>query len=173
VARMFRELTEIGQRGELGEELVNSLHAAVSKHEPCRSLDVPSGTYLRMTFLRLYCTRPYNGDFSSYCSTASLASLTPAVPRPSSSTVSRVAYLSRNLSFRRCQLPNPRAKGGECGLPSPSLGESSLVRFDDSSPIQPVQAHCVHIDNIGDAETGASTSRWIKKSRQRVRLSLT
>lgn len=82
-------------------------------YEPCRSLEVPSGTYLRITFLRRYCTRPYRGDFSSYDSTATLASLTLPVPLPRSWTVSRLAYLSRNLPRRNGQRSGPYARGSD------------------------------------------------------------
>jgi hypothetical protein len=38
-------------------------------------------------------------------------------------------------------------------LPSSGLSESSLVGVDDGSIVQPVQAHCVRLDNIGDLDT--------------------
>ena len=66
-------------------------------HSPCNSREVPSGTYFKMIFLRRCCSMPYSGDFSSYFSTAPLTSCTPPTPFCSSSTVSRLAYLSKNL----------------------------------------------------------------------------
>lgn len=67
---------------------------------PCNSRDVPSGMYLIKIFRRRYSKKPYSGDFSSYCATAPRASAAPPVPRASTSTASREAYLSRNLYAR-------------------------------------------------------------------------
>jgi hypothetical protein len=64
---------------------------------PCSSLEMPSGTYLTSTLLRLYFIKPYKGDGSVYLATASRTSDTPPVPRASRSTSSLEAYLSRNL----------------------------------------------------------------------------
>jgi hypothetical protein len=72
---------------------------------PCSRREVPPGTYLRTTFLRRYWTRPYKGDFSSYCCITLLTSCTPPVPFFNSSTVSRLAYLSRNLATRQHLAP--------------------------------------------------------------------
>ena len=77
---------------------------SLTKTSPCSSRDVPSGTYFRMIFFLRYWTSPYTGDFSSYCATACLASLTPPLPLSNSSRVSRVAYLRSNLSLSDQQL---------------------------------------------------------------------
>ena len=71
--------------------------AAIGCDIPKSSREVPSGTYLRTTFLLRYCTKPYNGDCSPYRSTAPLTSTRPPTPFPKRSTSARPAYLRRNL----------------------------------------------------------------------------
>lgn len=50
-----------------------------------------------MTFRRLYLRKPYSGDLSSYCAMLLRISTMPPLPRPNSSTSSRLAYFSKNL----------------------------------------------------------------------------
>jgi hypothetical protein len=61
-----------------------------------------------MTFRRLYLRKPYSGDFSSYCAMLLRISTMPPLPRPNSSTSSRLAYLSRNLFRTHGQHSYPR-----------------------------------------------------------------
>lgn len=53
------------------------------------------------TFLRRYLRNPYRGDVSSYWAILFRISTMPPLPRPRSSTSSRLAYFSRNLSEGR------------------------------------------------------------------------
>ena len=57
------------------------------------------------------------------------------------------------------------ARRDECGLPSSSLGESSLVCFNDGRTIQPVQAHCVRLDTIDDVDDTCATVAIERRAR--------
>lgn len=88
---------ETVQSGALMEVSLGTAIFTFGASLPCSSLDVPSGTYLSMTFLLRYWTKPYTGDFSSYCSIAILTSTTPPVPLCRRLTVFLVTYFNRNL----------------------------------------------------------------------------
>jgi hypothetical protein len=143
---------------------------------PCISLEQSSGRYLMMTLRRLYLRNPYNGDFSSYWAMLLRISTMPPLPRPSSSTSSREAYLSRNLvaiqgqhRYAAEQSVGPEGPEIPCpehssctvvskattttgrDIPSSRFRDGRLVCLLDSCLVQPIQRH------LGRAVLGASS----------------
>lgn len=94
-----------------------------------------------MIFLRRYWTRPYKGDFSSYCCITPRTSCTPPEPFFSNSTVSRLAYRRRYLERPVSEWSKGRIEVQGRDVPSSSFSERGLVRFSDHSRIQSIQGH--------------------------------
>lgn len=78
-------------------QLPKSSQKKKENHPPWIKREQSSGRYLISTFLLRYLRKPKRGDVSSYSDMAFRISDTPPLPRPSSSTSSRLAYLRRNL----------------------------------------------------------------------------
>lgn len=95
------------------------------------------------TFRRRYRTKPYSGDASSYWAMAPRASGAPPVPRASTSTTSREAYLSRNLDGAHQHLERQQREKKEASYQPPASARAAWYASATlawSSPLRDMSA---------------------------------